>query len=178
MRTATLQDPRTQGKDTWGKAQMYAIDIIGDLNHGAEGWIEWNVLLDSSGGPTCVGPTATTVCTPAIGHCDAPLLYDTKKGELIYRDTYHIMAHFSRYIRRGSRVVKSTVKGAQTGAAATTGLQVVAVADPTGKNKLVVVVLNPDPKERVAYKLDIGGGRIAALAAPPRSIQTILVPAV
>ena len=51
---------------------MYAIDIIGNLNafanglfnrkivraspyHNAlAGWIEWNVLLDSSGGPTCV----------------------------------------------------------------------------------------------------------------------------
>jgi len=180
---ATLQDPRTQGKDPWLKAQMYAVDIIGDLNNGAEGWIEWNVLLDSSGGPTCIGPTATTLCTPEIGHCDAPLLYDIKKGELVYRDTFHIMAHFSRYIRRNARVVKTA---AHTPAAAagtspqkspTAGsLKAVAVVDPSGEHKLVVVVLNPSVTEHVTYKLDIGGGRIAVIDAPARSIQTILVP--
>ena len=54
------------------------IDIIGDLNAGAEGWIEWNVLLDNTGGPTCIGPTANDYCTPLIGHCDAPILANIK----------------------------------------------------------------------------------------------------
>lgn len=213
---ATLQDPRTQGSDTWGKAQMYGIDIIGDLNNGAEGWIEWNVLLDSSGGPTCIGPTVTTVCVPEIGHCDAPILYSAHNNKLTYRDTcatrtpppacdphpyvrltrplahgcrYHIMAHFSRYIRRGSRVVKTSIQMPKSSAPESNAsggfpprdppkepLDVVAVSDPEGENQLVIVVLNPSKTDEVVYKLDIGGGRIAALSAPPRTIQTILVP--
>lgn len=63
----------------------YMVDIIGDLNNGAVGWIEWNVLLDSSGGPTCIGPTQTTFCTPEVGHCDAPILADVKSNTLTYR---------------------------------------------------------------------------------------------
>ena len=55
----------------WEQAQLYAVDIIGDLNAGAEGWIEWNVLLDQTGGPTCIGTTGGHDCTPEVGHCDA-----------------------------------------------------------------------------------------------------------
>ena len=74
------------------------MDIIGDLNEGTEGWIEWNVLLDQSGGPTCIGATGGTGCTPAVGHCDAPILANVDKQTLEYRDSYFIMGHFSRYI--------------------------------------------------------------------------------
>ena len=180
---ATLRDPRTQ-KDTWAQGQMYGIDIIGDLNNGAEGWIEWNVLLDSTGGPTCIGPTVTTACVPQIGHCDAPLLYDVAKKALVYRDTYHIMGHFSRYIRRNARVVKTSIHepaGDQMPSTTSASpLQVVAVAQPdsdSGRPALVIVVLNPSANNvSVAYKLDLGDGHVAALSAPPRSIQTIVVP--
>lgn len=30
--------------------------ILGDLNHWAQGWIDWNILLDMDGGPTHPGP--------------------------------------------------------------------------------------------------------------------------
>lgn len=70
---ATLKDPREQHVTTtpWEQAQLYAVDIIGDLNAGTEGWIEWNVLLDQTGGPTCIGTTGGHDCTPEVGHCDA-----------------------------------------------------------------------------------------------------------
>ena len=127
--------------------------------------------------------TATTMCVPEIGHCDAPLLFHAKTGELVYRDTYHIMAHFSRYVRRNSRVVKTTIhppvgKGVAGSEGQRDTLSAVAVVDPGGEHKLVVVVLNPSATDPVDYKLDIGSGRVATLAAPPRSIQTILVPSI
>jgi hypothetical protein len=34
------------------------------------------VLLDKEGGPTCIGPSSDSVCTPLIGLCDAPILAD------------------------------------------------------------------------------------------------------
>jgi hypothetical protein len=66
---ATLEAPGAQfiGSTPWKEAQKYAVDIIADLNQWTTGWIEWNVLLDSSGGPTCIGPSLTTFCTPLIG---------------------------------------------------------------------------------------------------------------
>jgi len=173
-----LKDPRTQLTDPWGEAQKYAVDIIGDLNNGAEGWIEWNVLLDSSGGPTCIGPTATTICVPDIGHCDAPLLYDTHKDTLEYRDTYHIMAHFSRYLPRGARIVGTSV--AQPNPSDALGISkaplLVAALTPDSKS-LVVVALNPSKTDEAPYKLDLGRDLgIATVSMPPRSLHTLLVP--
>ena len=68
---ATLEAPGSQfiGSTPWKEAQKYAVDMIADLNQWTTGWIEWNVLLDSSGGPTCIGPSLTTFCTPLIGAC-------------------------------------------------------------------------------------------------------------
>merc|ERR1712217_884735 len=97
------------GTTPWKEAQKYAIDIIGDLNAWTSGRVEWNVLLDTSGCPTCIGPSHTGVCTPDIGHCDAPILADTSKQALEIRDSFWFMAHFSRFIPRGSVVLSSSV---------------------------------------------------------------------
>eukprot|EP00940_MAST-03C_sp_MAST-3C-sp2_P000836 g836.t1 len=169
---ATLQDPRTQ-LDPWGEAQKYAIDIIGDLNNGAEGWIEWNVLLESDGGPTCIGPTETKVCTPEIGHCDAPLLYKKSSDEIEYRGTYHFMAHFSRFISRGDVAVNGTVT-LPKGSKGDTPLQCTAAVSPDGTS-MTVVVLNTDKKETLQYYLDVGIDGLALVSVPPRSIQTIQI---
>ena len=168
---ATLKDPRTQ-LSPWTEAQKYAVDILGDLNNGAEGWIEWNVLLDTTGGPTCIGPTGDSYCTPLVGHCDAPILADTKKQTLEYRDTYWFMAHFSRFLPRGSvRVAvshngKNTTKG---------GLQYTAAVTPA--DDLVVVVLNPDNSDSAKFQLQVGKGQyVVAPKLPQNGIQTIVVP--
>lgn len=43
----------------------YAHDIIGDLNHGLNGWMDWNMIVDVNGGPRHV-----------IGGFAAPLIYE------------------------------------------------------------------------------------------------------
>ena len=35
----------------WSRAADYAKDIIDDLNHWVTGWIDWNLVLDETGGP-------------------------------------------------------------------------------------------------------------------------------
>ena len=35
----------------WGRGADYAKDIIDDLNHWVTGWIDWNLVLDETGGP-------------------------------------------------------------------------------------------------------------------------------
>lgn len=171
---ATLQDPRTQlGKD-WSEGMKYMIDIIGDLNNGAVGWIEWNVLLDSTGGPTCIGPTANTLCTPEIGHCDAPILANTKTGELEYRPSYHIMAHASRFLPRGSHVVNVTQTPTES---VTTGISAVAARDISGN--LIIIVINPDSKNSRNYQLilELGSGAVSTqLTLPPHAVHTTVVP--
>ena len=35
----------------WTRAEKLALDILEDLLHWAVGWIDWNLLVDTSGGP-------------------------------------------------------------------------------------------------------------------------------
>jgi glucosylceramidase len=171
---ATLEAPSRQslGTSPWKEAQKYAVDIIGDLNAGASGWIEWNVLLDSSGGPTCIGTTGGTDCLPLIGHCDAPILADTKKQTLEIRDTYYFMGHFSRFIPPGSTHVAFASGSDGTDTNAT----FMATAATTPAGDTVVVVLNTDEKNSVHYELEVDG-QYAALKIPAHGIQTLTIPA-
>lgn len=47
----------------WYRAERYAHTILADLSSGSNGWMEWNLLLDSVGGPNHLG-----------NMCDSPLL--------------------------------------------------------------------------------------------------------
>ena len=141
---ATLMDPKLQhvGTTPWKEAQKYAVDIIGDLNAFAVGWIEWNVLLDSSGGPTCIGPTDSELCTPLIGHCDAPILADVEQQTLQYRDTFYIMAHFSRFLPRGSVRIAASNSSSSSSSGSGPCPDYTAFSTPSGD--VVLVLLNSD----------------------------------
>ena len=69
---------------------MYAHDIMGNLNAGMHGSIDWNLLLNAEGGPNHVG-----------NYCDAPVMA-TAEGGVQKRASYYYIGHFSRYIRPGA----------------------------------------------------------------------------
>ena len=115
-------------------AVKYAHEYIGDLNHGADTLIEWNLLLDEKGGPNHVA-----------NYCDAPLMYDTKKKQLIRRMSYEYIGHFSRYILPGSRRVGTSTFSRD--------LEVTAARNPDGT--LAVVVLPEGPRR---FLSDAPGG--------------------
>ena len=107
-------------KDLLG-AVKYAHEYIGDLNHGADTLIEWNLLLDEQGGPNHVG-----------NYCDAPLMYDREKKQLIRKISLEYIGHFSRYLKPGSRRIGTSSWNRD--------LEATGVLNPDGT--LAVVVLN------------------------------------
>ncbi|MBE5950985.1 MAG: glucosylceramidase [Lachnospiraceae bacterium] len=103
------------------KAEMYAHDILGNLLAGANGYMDWNLLLDELGGPNHVK-----------NFCAAPVMCDTKTGTMEKRLSYYYIGHFSRYIRRGAVRVATT--------RFTDKVEAVAFQNPDGS--LVTVLLN------------------------------------
>lgn len=79
---------------TWARGEGYGHDIIVDIEAGAAGWTDWNLLLDEVGGPNHVH-----------NYCDAPILADTSThgGRLYYHPQYYYMGHFSKFVPPGSR---------------------------------------------------------------------------
>ena len=103
------------------KAEMYAHDMLGNLNAGIEAFFDWNLLLDEKGGPNHVG-----------NFCAAPMMCNPKENTLEKRLSYYYIGHFSRYIKRGARQVMSSRY--------TDKVETAAFVNPDGER--VVVILN------------------------------------
>jgi glucosylceramidase len=83
---------KTENIPDWKHGENYAISIINDLNNSTVGWIDWNIILDETGGPNHVS-----------NFCFAPIIADTKTGKLSYMNSYYYMGHFSKFIRPGAK---------------------------------------------------------------------------
>lgn len=75
----------------WHTGERYARNMIGDFRNHCEGYIDWNLTLDETGGPNHVG-----------NFCDAPIICDTTTDTIHYESSYYYIGHFSRHIRPGA----------------------------------------------------------------------------
>ena len=156
-RTSTWCSPKAARRGacdsaSWDLGERYGHAIIGDLNHGAAGWIDWNMVLNREGGPNHVG-----------NFCDAPIIADTEAGKVHYQSSYYYLAHFSRYFLPGSVMVETAFDAAP-------GLEGTACRRPDGS--MAVVVMNTDGAHRRFQVRD--GDRCATTELPGHSIATLL----
>jgi len=136
----------------WGLGERYAHAMLNDLNAWTEGWIDWNMLLDETGGPNHVG-----------NYCSAPIIADTRTGELLYQSSYYYIGHFARFIRPGAQRIGCRVSAGP--------LEATAFRNPDGQ--LAVIVLNRTEAE-IAFTLAWGDQNFACVSSA-RSIQTYVV---
>ncbi|HSY17945.1 MAG TPA: glycoside hydrolase family 30 protein [Candidatus Acidoferrales bacterium] len=137
------------GEWQWG--ETYAKSMVNDFNNGAVGWTDWNVLLDTTGGPNHL-----------TNFCFAPIHADTGTGQLYYMNSFYYIGHFSKFIRPGARRIASSPT--------TDVLLTTAFLNPDGK--IAVVVLNPGDKEQ-PFSL-WNEGRAAATTSAAHSIMTLV----
>ncbi len=136
----------------WSLGERYGNSMVNDFNAGTVGWTDWNILLDEKGGPNHVG-----------NFCFAPIIADTKTGELHYTNCYYYLGHFSKFVKPGAkRIISSSSRS---------GLQTTAFINPDGK--LAVIVLNLSDKE-IKYDLSIAGNAANA-SSLPHSISTLII---
>jgi glucosylceramidase len=149
--TPANYDPTMLQEWKWG--EIYGTSLVHDLNGGAEGWTDWNVLLDERGGPNHVG-----------NFCIAPIHGNTQTGELTYVSSYYYLGHFSKFVRPGAKRVAATSNDDD--------LLVTAFLNPDGR--LATVVMNRGNADKdVILWVD---GRGAKTKSPAHSILTLVVP--
>jgi len=137
---------------SWFCAERYAKNILMDLNHWTEAWIDWNLVLDENGGPNHAG-----------NPCSAPIMLDTEHHRLLYNPSYYVIGHFSRYIRPGAERI--VCKVCQKSCKALTSTAFV------NSNGIVAVVVMNESRSAMDFWLVLG--ELAACAeAPPRSVST------
>ena len=134
----------------WHWGELYGVSIINDLNNGAVGWTDWNVLLDQEGGPNHVQ-----------NYCFAPIHADTRTGELTYMNSYFYIGHFSKFLRPGARRIVSS----------STSDDLLATAFINSDNRIAVVVMNASAQAQPFYLWL--GGKATSTTSPPHSIMTL-----
>jgi glucosylceramidase len=132
----------------------YARDIIGCLNSGADGWIDWNMVLDRQGGPNW-----------AKNWCVAPVIVDTEQDEVYFTPLYYTLAHFSRFIRPDA--VRIGFENPDD------DLMMTAARNPNGS--IAVVIFNPEEFSK-GVQLSLHEKSIE-FTISGKAIQTILIKA-
>ena len=130
----------------------YARDIIGGLNSWLTGWVDWNIVLDDRGGPN-----------HAENWCIAPVIARPAADEVYYTPLYHVMRHFSRYIRPGAVRI-----GVDHGIE---GLMVTALENPGGS--IIVEILNQAP-DGLDFSLVLDGAHVE-ISIPGSALQTVII---
>jgi glucosylceramidase len=136
----------------WALGEKYGQSIIHDFNNGTVGWTDWNILLDEKGGPNHVG-----------NYCFAPVIADTRTGQLIYTNIYYYLGHFSRFVRPGDRRVISSSNRES----------LLTTAFINAQGKLAVIVMNTTD-DKISYNLCIGG-KAALVNSLAHSISTLII---
>ncbi len=80
----------------WITGERYGRNMIGDFNNWCEGYLDWNITLDETGGPNHVNNL-----------CDAPIICDTRTDELHYNSSYYYIGHFSKFVQEGAKRIYS-----------------------------------------------------------------------
>ncbi|RZV60261.1 MAG: glycosyl hydrolase family 30 [Flavobacteriaceae bacterium] len=137
----------------YAPVNRYARDIIGCLNNWVDGWVDWNMVLDTKGGPNWFK-----------NWCIAPVIVDPDKDEVYFTPLYYTMAHFSKYIRPGA--VRIGLDNPDETLLAT------AARNPDGTIALIVFNETKEPKN---LNISLEGNSVD-IQLSAQAIQTIVIP--
>lgn len=73
-------------------AERYGKNMMHDIFNGTEGYIDWNLFLDTTGGPNHVNNL-----------CSSPVMVDVFPEKEIFNPSYYYIQHFSKHVPKGSR---------------------------------------------------------------------------
>ena len=136
----------------YAPANRYARDIIGCLNNWVDGWVDWNMVLDTKGGPNW-----------ANNWCIAPVIVDPEKDEVYYTPLYYVMTHFSKFIRPEAKVIEVKKSDEE--------LMVAAAKNPDESIAVVIFNEGTTPKNFELTHNDL----IKNISISPQAIQTIMI---
>ncbi|XP_060534930.1 lysosomal acid glucosylceramidase-like [Cylas formicarius] len=135
---------------SWERGVSYIEDILENLENDVVGWIDWNMVLDTEGGPTWVGNTV-----------DAPVIANATAGEFYKQPMFYGLGHFSKFVTPGSVRIDATTN---------TDLKVLAFLRPD--EKLALILWNRDDAA-VSAEIQILGSA-TSLEVPASSLNTLL----
>lgn len=135
---------------SWLTGERYGRNMIGDMNNWCEGYLDWNIVLDETGGPNHVGNL-----------CDAPIIADTQNDVLHFNSSYYYIGHFSKFVMPKARRIHSDNAS---------DILTVSFKNPDGS---IVTILQNELEIAEVVKL-ICDKKETVVVVKPRSIMTLI----
>ena len=137
----------------YAPVNRYARDIIGCLNNFVDGWVDWNMVLDTKGGPNWFK-----------NWCIAPVIVNPETDEVYFTPLYYTLSHFSKYIRPEAKIIDVENPDQD--------IMITAAENLDGS--IAVVVFNEKEKEKnIALSLN---EKSVNINIQGQAIQTIVIP--
>jgi len=108
------------------------------LNNWVDGWVDWNMVLDTQGGPNWFK-----------NWCVAPVIVDPIKDEVYFTPLYYVMSHFSKFMRPGAIKIGCNINNKDLLATAVQNPDesiAVVIFNPTGIEQSIEINTNNDKK--------------------------------
>lgn len=138
----------------YSPVHRYARYIIEGMNHWLTGFCDWNIVLDSIGGPNHVNNFAA-----------APVMVDYVNDIIYFTPYYYVLKQFSRSMRPGDVVL-----GVRDNTGLFPNVHLCAVAKADGS--YAINILNTG--DAVSFPLQIGK-YMATIDMPANAVETIIV---
>lgn len=132
----------------------YVRDLIEGFNHNLEGWIDWNLVLNTRGGPN-----------HAFNFCGAPILVDSGTNSAYYTPLYYAIAHFSKFVRPNAQRIGFDLSE-------NSALWTTAFINEDGS--IVVATFNPEETE-TTYTVKVKGHKSVKVSIAAQALQTIVL---
>uniref|UniRef100_A0A914DH32 Glucosylceramidase n=1 Tax=Acrobeloides nanus TaxID=290746 RepID=A0A914DH32_9BILA len=71
----------------WSRGELYAHDILDNLNHWSTGWVDWNMVLNMTGGPLW-----------QANPVDAPIIVADDNVTFYKQPMFYVLGHFRLFI--------------------------------------------------------------------------------
>jgi len=137
---------------SWKRGEIYAMNIIESMSHWVSTWIDWNLALNTIGGPTWIK-----------NYVDSSIIVNTTADEFYKQPMFYVLGHFSKYVPPNSVRIGTTSENID-------GIQNIAFSTPDGGVVLVILNLNEEKKEILIDDPKKGTTRINVLG---KSINTM-----
>lgn len=156
-----------QTSDMVALAERYAREICENLNNYCIGICDWNLMLDTNGGPyhnrLRAGTSAIKLeYTENGAGCYAPIMCNEKEGTFDCTPMYYYIGHFSRYIKRGAKRIATTKYSKD--------IYTTAFLNPDGE-KIVCVINCADTENEVVLR---NNDECTQIVVEPHSIITVM----
>ena len=143
---------KTPNECDFDDACAYAHDIIGDLNHNMQRWIDWNLIVDRTGGPRHVK-----------GGFAAPIVYE-EDGSFTKTISYEYLNAIGQAVRPGAvRLGKSVYS---------TKVEAAAVRNTDGG--IGVLLFNPTDAD-LEVNVRIEGSIVQGIKLPAKTLSTFKI---